>query len=46
VTMVQDFEMFCFAPLHPDPLPQGERGGPDESYLKGFAAVFFSRILR
>ena len=27
--MVQNIEMFCFAPPHPNPLPQEERGFPD-----------------
>jgi len=31
VIMVQNIEMFCFAPPHPNPLPQGERGFPDEN---------------
>ena len=29
VIMVWNIEMFCFAPPHPNPLPQGERGFPD-----------------
>ena len=33
VILVQNIEMFCFAPPHPSPLPQGERGFPDENYL-------------
>jgi hypothetical protein len=34
VIMVQNIEMFCFTPPHPNPLPQGERGFPDGNYLK------------
>ena len=34
VIMVQSIEMFCFAPPHPNPLPQGERGFPDGHYSK------------
>jgi hypothetical protein len=31
VIMVRNIEMFCFAPPHPNPLPQGERGFPDKN---------------
>jgi len=31
--MVQNIEMLCFAPPHPNPLPRGEREFPDENYL-------------
>ena len=33
VIMVRNIEMFCFAPPHPNPLPQGERGFPDGNEL-------------
>ena len=33
VIMAQNIEMFCIAPPHPNPLPQGERGFRDKNYL-------------